>query len=422
MHIVILGAGLIGVTSAYRLQRSGHTVTVVEREPAVACGASYANGGMLTPSMADPWNAPGVWKELLHSMVHRDSPMLLRPRAIPSLLTWGLRFLAASSESRYLANTRRNLQLAAYSVAGMDELRREEDLAYDAATLGTMKIYRDPRSFEAGLHKARTCEHPSVEVRPLSAREAIELEPGLSDIESSLAGALHFPRDEAGDARRFCEALCAAAQRRGVRFLFETEALGVVADSRVRALRTRTGEIPADAIVVATGCHTAGLLRGIGVDLPVRPVKGYSLTCSAPPGDTAAPPLRIPIVDDALHAAVTPLGTRIRIAGTAEFTGFDTTLAPSRIDNLRGLLRTILPRHAGRLLAGTVTPWAGLRPMSADGVPFIGACGPEGLYVNSGHGHLGWTMADGSSRLLADLVDGRTPALPADDYSPRRFE
>jgi len=160
-------------------------------------------------------------------------------------------------------------------------------------------------------------------------------------------------------------------------------------------------------------------LRAAGVRLPVTPVKGYSLTCTT---GEAAVPLRIPIVDDALHAAVTPLGSSVRIAGTAEFTGFDTQLSPSRIDNLRGLLKAILPRHAERLLAGTVAPWAGLRPMSADGVPFIGACGPSGLYVNGGHGHLGWTMADGSARLLADLVDGRPPALAAADYSPRRFE
>jgi len=420
MQIVVVGAGLLGVTSAYRLQRAGHAVTVIEREPAVARGASWANGGMLTPSMADPWNAPGVWRHLLRSLGDADEPLLLRPRALPSLLPWGLRFLAASTPGRYAGNTARNLRLAAYSVHGMDALRRTERLEYGASTRGTMKIYRDPASFEAGSRKAR--EHSALaEVRPLDATQAIALEPALAGIEDSLSGALHFPGDEAGDARKFTEALSEAAERQGVHFSFGMHATGIIADSKIHALKTSEGEIDADALVVAAGCHSAALLRDIGIRLPVVPVKGYSLTCdSATAGPL--PSLRIPVVDDALHAAVTPLGDQIRIAGTAEFTGFDTRPSVARIDNLRRLLRSVLPRHADRLLSGTVTPWAGLRPMSADGVPCIGPCGPAGLFVNTGHGHLGWTMADGSARLLTDLIDGRLPALPVDDYSPRRFE
>ncbi|MBV6422848.1 MAG: D-amino acid dehydrogenase [Steroidobacteraceae bacterium] len=420
MQIIVVGAGLVGVTSAYRLQRAGHSVTVVEREAAVACGASQANGGMLTPSMADPWNAPGVWRELLHSLGHAEAPLLLRPRAIPSLLGWGLRFLGASTTRRYGENTARNLRLAAYSVSGMDALRREEALEYGAATRGTLKIYRDAAAFDSGLRKSRTFGHPLVEVRALTAAQTVALEPGLTDIEGSLAGALHFPGDEAGDARLFTEVLGAAAERRGVRFLFGTAATRIIADKQVRALATTAGDMPADAIVVAAGSQSAALLRGVGLRLPVAPVKGYSLTCE-PSGTDAPPPLAVPVVDDALHAAVTPLGRRIRIAGTAEFTGFDLQLSPPRIENLRRLLRAILPRHADRLLAGNVVSWAGLRPMSADGVPCIGPCGPAGLYVNAGHGHLGWTMADGSARLLADLVDHRPAALEPRDYSPRRF-
>lgn len=420
MRIIIVGAGLIGVTSAYHLQRAGHAVTVIEREPGVARGASFANGGMLTPSMADPWNAPGVWKELLRSLLHADAPMLVRPRALPSMLGWGLRFLGASSPRRFGANTARNLRLAAYSVAGMERLRGDEPLEYAAATLGTMKIYRDARAFEDGRQKALACTHPGVEVRALSATEAVDLEPGLEAIAARLAGALHFPHDEAGDARLFTEALAAAAKRRGVVFRLGTAATAIVSDPGVRAVRTTAGEFPADAVVIAAGSHSAGLLRGAGVRLPVKPVKGYSLTCVPADGDTR-PPLRIPIVDDALHAAVTPLGGALRVAGTAEFAGFDTRPTASRIDNLRRLLAAVLPRDADRWLAGTQSPWAGLRPMSADGVPCIGACGPKGLFVNTGHGHLGWTMADGSARLLTNLVGGEQPALDAGDYSPRRF-
>ncbi|MBV6415816.1 MAG: D-amino acid dehydrogenase [Steroidobacteraceae bacterium] len=421
MRIVIVGAGLVGVASAYHLQRAGHTVTVIEREPGVARGASFANGGMLTPSMADPWNAPGVWKELLHSLGRADAPMLVRPRALPSLLVWGLKFLGASSPRRYAANTAHNLRLAAYSVAGMERLRREELLEYDAATLGTMKIYRDPRALEAGRQKALACAHPDVEVRLLNAAEAVDLEPGLAGIADRLAGALHFPRDEAGDARRFTESLGAAAERLGARIRLDTRATAILAGPAVRGVRTATGDLPADAVIVAAGSHSAALLRSVGVRLPVKPVKGYSLTCVPAAGDER-PPIRIPIVDDALHAALTPLGGALRVAGTAEFAGFDTRPTAVRIDNLRRLLAAVLPRDAERLLAGTVLPWAGLRPMSADGVPCIGACGPTGLFANTGHGHLGWTMADGSARLLVDLVGGGTPALDAGPYSPRRFE
>lgn len=425
MRIIVVGAGLIGATSAWHLVRRGHEVTVAERASGAALGASRANGGMLTPSMADPWNAPGVWRELLGSVGRPDSPLLLRAGAIPSLAGWGLRFIANSTRGRFEANTARNLRLAAYSVAGMEALRRDESLDYDAASSGTLKLYRDARSFDDGLGKAKGLAEGLVEVRPLDAAGVVALEPGLAGIEERIAGGLHFPNDESGDAHRFTTRLCEAAERRGARFAFDTEVLGVMHErGRVLGVRTARGPLQADAVVLANAIDAPRLLRGLGPRLPIAPVKGYSITClPAESGETAdmPPPLRVPVVDDALHAAVTPLGRALRIAGTAEFAGPDASIAPERIANLRHLLHAILPRHADRLLGGEVRPWAGMRPMCADGVPCIGPAGAAGLYVNAGHGHLGWTMADGSARLLADLVEGRAPELDARDYSPRRF-
>lgn len=422
MRVIVVGAGLIGAASAWHLVRRGHEVIVIERGARPALGASYANGGMLTPSMADPWNAPGVWRELLGSVGRPDSPLLLRARAIPSLAGWGLRFIANSTSERFEANTAKNLRLAAYSVAGMEALRREESIDYDAATLGTLKLYRDAAAFEAGLAKARGLAQGLVEVRPLDAAGVVALEPGLAGIEARIAGGLHFPKDESGDAHRYATQLCEAAERRGARLVFDTQVEGVAHEhGRVLGVRAAGGLLQADAVVLASGIDVPQLLRGVGPRLPIAPVKGYSITCV--PADPAAGPLplRLPVVDDALHAAVTPLGRTLRIAGTAEFAGPDARIAPERIANLRELLHAILPRHAGRLLGGEVRPWAGMRPMCADGVPCIGRAGPAGLYVNAGHGHLGWTMADGSARLLADLLEGRAPELEARDYSPRRF-
>ena len=422
MHVVVVGAGLIGVASAYHLRVRGHEVTLIERAGGPATGASHANGGMLTPSMADPWNAPGVWRDLLRWIGRADAPMLLRPRALPALAGWGLRFIRASSPARYHDNTLRNLRLAADSVAGMARLRAQEPFDYLADLGGTLKLYGEARAFEAGLRKAGTLAPELITVRPLDRPQVLDLVPALADVAHRIVGGLHFPKDESGVARLFTERLCAAAERRGVRLRFGCEARAIDAGGgRVQAVRTARERIPADAIVVATGCHAPFLLRGCGVKLPIAPVKGYSITCTPAADDATPAPLALPIVDDALHAALTPLGASLRIAGTAEFTGFDTRLDAARLGNLRGLLSAVLPAHAARLLSGSVTSWAGLRPMSADGVPCIGPCGPRGLFVNAGHGHLGWTLADGSGRLLADLVEGVRPALEPRDYAPQRF-
>jgi D-amino-acid dehydrogenase len=417
MRIAVVGAGLIGATTAYRLQRAGHDIVVLEREMQPARGASFANGGLLTPSMADPWNAPGVWRDLLRWMGRGDAPMLLHARAIPSLAGWGLRFLHASAPRRFERNTLRNLRLAAFSVSGMEALRRIEALDYAAGALGTLKIYRDARALEQAERGARGLAHPDVPVRALDVAELVALEPAVEAIAARLAGALHFPKDEFGDAQRFTTQIATAAEKRGAQFHYGVCVKRILTRrGRVSGVELDSDVLEADGVVVAAGSHSARLLRRCGVNLPVQPVKGYSITYTL---DASVRPLKRPLVDDALHAAVTPLGSQLRVAGTAEFSGFDASLNPARLANLRALFAEILPEHAAKTSGGA--EWAGLRPMSADGAPCIGVVGPSGLYVNSGHGHLGWTMADGSARLLTAIIDGAPPPLDPDDYSPARF-
>lgn len=419
VRVAVIGAGLQGVATAYFLARDGHDVLVLDRAGEVARGTSHANAGMLTPSMADPWNDPGVLWKILRNLGHEDSALLLRPHALPAYGAWGLRFLANARPARFADNMRRNLRLADYSMQVLRALRDELGLAYDQLANGTLKVFREPRALERSAARCMQLAALGVAVQPLSATEAVALEPALAPIGDSIVGAIHCPGDESGDARRFTEGLAGHARRRGVEFGFDTPVIDFeTSGSRVVEVTTARGAVRADAVVVAAASWTAPLLRHLGIALPVRPVKGYSVTL-----DMGAwqPRPRMPVLDDSLHAAATPLGTQLRVAGTAEFAGYDTQPTPARVDNLFRLTLRMFPGFAPHLHRDRASPWAGLRPMSADGVPLIGPLKLGNLYLNTGHGHLGWTLACGSARLLADLVSGNAPAIDPLPYSATRF-
>lgn len=419
MRVVIVGAGLAGVTSAYFLARAGADVTVLDQEGDVAGGASYANGGMLTPSMADPWNTPGIHWQILKSLMGRPSPILLRPRAVPSALRWGLAFLRHSTARRYEASLQRNLSLATYSLRVLRQLRDETGIAYDARTNGTIKLFRSAPAFERCQLTISHLRRLGVELQPLSKDAVLRLEPGLADIAPVIAGGIYCPGDESGDARLFCQGLARRASELGVKFAMGHRVTGFRREGAgIRVVETVHGGFAADAVVVAAGSWSGSLLARLGVRLPVQPVKGYSITLDR--GDWPGSLTR-PIVDDALHAAVTPLGNALRVAGTAEIAGFDRRLRPDRIENLLSLLQAILPSFRPYIRRASARPWAGLRPVTPDGVPMIGPTGIPNLYVNTGHGHLGWTLAAGSAELLADLVLGRAPRLEPAPYRAMRF-
>jgi D-amino-acid dehydrogenase len=418
MRVLVIGSGLLGVSSAWFLARQGCEVTVVDRLAGPAQGTSHANAGMLTPSMADPWNSPGIFWHLLQWLGREDAPFLLRPRALPAMLGWGLSFVAHSTPARQRAAMDANLKLAAYSLATLRELRAALPLAYDGRTLGTIKVFRDRKAFDDAAARNAVLTQLGLDVRTLTPAEAVATEPALAPVRDALVGAIFCPADESGDARAFTVALAEHARAAGVTFDFGREITGFEhAGGRVNAALAGEARYDAEQFVVAAGSWSAPLLEPLGLALPVRPVKGYSITVPTAHW-TGAP--RMPVIDDALHAAATPLGARLRVAGTAEIAGYDLAITPGRIDNLFTLLRGLFPTYPAQLDRAQAEPWAGLRPMSPDGVPRIGLLGFDNLFVNTGHGHLGWTLATGSGARLADLMLGRAPHIAAAPYRPDR--
>ncbi len=414
---IVIGAGLIGAATAYALARRGEAVTVIDREEAPGKGASRANGGMLTPSMADPWNAPGVWRDLLRYYGRTDAPMLLRTKALPSLAVWGHRFLRSANARQYARATALNVRLGLFSLKVMEEWRRSAQFSYDGAQAGTAKIYRRREALRAGGAKAETMRALGVSYELLSPDALIERQPALAPIRSSLSGAYYFPEDESGDALKFAAGVLGAALELGARARWNVRVKRLIVHKRaVSGVLLDSGEtISAERVVIAAGAHAPRLAAQAGVSLAVKPVKGYSVTFSTrriSPEER----LRFPIVDDDLHAAATPLGDRLRVAGTAEFTGFDERLDECRVENLRQILRAILPDQAPALEAQEVSRWAGFRPMHAYGAPWIGAARVTGAYLNAGHGHLGWTLAAGSGEALAQEILAEKGAFDLSEY------
>lgn len=416
--IAIIGAGLAGITTAYELARRGKEVTVYEMREGIARETSFANGSMLTSAMSDPWNAPGIHRHLAASLFDPRSPMKLRLRAVPSLFIWGLRFLRNSTPARHKAATTASYRLGCYSVERTRELRELLNLQYDAASRGSMKLFRDPQAMESSLAAARLLAPIGLRFELLDRDGAVASEPELASIRAQIAGAVRFPDDESGDALKFCEALGQCIAQQGGRVLTRAP-VATIAIERGKAVGVMVADDlhRTDVVVVAAGNATPRLLRPLGLSLPIKPVKGYTVTFDI--SHLQHRP-QIPIIDDASHAAVVPLGTRLRMAGTAEFAGMDTTLSPERIDILLGLLAGIYPQIAAQIDHARGQAWTALRPMSADGLPFIGPTRVPGLLVNAGHGHLGWTLAVGSAHLLADLIAGHRLAIDPAPFSAMR--
>lgn len=417
MKTVIIGSGLIGVTTAYLLASRGHAVTVVDRQEGPGRETSFANGALLHPSMPEPWNAPGCWRVLLRSLCRSDAALQLRPHALPDLARWGTTFLRNSNPEKFERNTLSNLRLARYSLDVMHSWRKHWNVEYGRVALGSLRIFRDSRAWDKATASAYRRLSEGLRFRILSSSEVIQLEPALAPTSRQLVGGIHYESDETGDAYRFCVALAGLAQQRGVEFHFGTEVLSLqTRGGQVTSVVTRDRSFEADSYVVAAGSYSRFLLRQLNIRLPVRPVKGYSVTL---PEFENPQSLKIPIIDDQLHAAVVPLAGAIRVAGTAEFAGYDHSLRAERISNLTQLLKTVLPHS--QFDPSSARPWCGLRPMSADGVPVIGRTAVANLWVNTGHGHLGWTMTAGSAQLFTDLLCGDRTAIDPAPYALTRF-
>ena len=419
MKAVVIGAGLLGVTTSYFLAKNGWQVQVIERESSAGLGTSFANGGMLTPSQAGPWNEPGILLRLLKYVGNEDSPLLIRPMGLPRMLGWGFQFVRNSSAERYYRNLILNATIANYSLAVQRTLRTQIPIRYDSSTVGTMKIFRDQHDFDVAARATESLRTQAIKCHLLDPNGAVDLEPVLAPIRKELIGAIYYPDDESGDAFKFCAGLADKAAEAGVAFKCATTAHTFHGrDGEIISLGTSAGEVRGDAYVLAAGSYSVPLAKTLRLRLPITPVKGYSLSV-ATAGWAETP--TIPLVDEALHAAVTPLGDRLRVAGTAEFSGYDSRIRPSRMSNLYNLVAKILPNCRDSLANSAAKEWAGLRPMSCDGVPLLGQTSIRNLFLNTGHGHLGWSMACGSGKAVADLITGRNPELDLNSYSVNRF-
>jgi len=411
MKILVLGAGVIGVTSAWYLAKDGHDVTVLDRQPQVGLETSFANGGQISVSHAEPWANPGAPAKIYKWLGREDAPLLFRLRADVRQWSWGLRFLVECLPGRTRRNTLTILRLGLYSRDMLKALRRETGMQYDQLENGILQIHTDAAEFEAAHARVELLRSHGCEMQVKNVPECMELEPALRASRIGLIGGTYAPDDESGDAHQFTGNLAELCRERGVRFGFEhsIEGLSIEGDA-VMGVVARDPEgrrelVKADAFVVALGSYSPFLLSPVGINVPVYPVKGYSVTVALTHPE-AAPVMCLS--DENAKVAISRLGNRLRAAGTAELTGYDTALNDARCNAILSRIEQLFP-GAGDY-AGALT-WAGLRPMTPSNVPLIGRTRYRNLFLNTGHGTLGWTLACGSGRAAADLIGGRRPEV-----------
>lgn len=416
MRVVVLGAGVVGVATAWYLAEAGHEVTVIDRLSAPADETSFANAGQVSPGYSAPWAGPSIPAKAIRWLLMRHPPLILHPRIDPAMVSWCLSMLRNCTAARYARNKGRMVRLAEYSRDQMDALRAQTGLAYDGRQQGTLQLFRKTSDLDAVGKDVAVLREAGVDCEVLDPAGCIAAEPGLAGSDVAFVGGLRLPHDQTGDCRMFTQALADLAAAKGVRFLFDTPVSGLsVEGGRIAAAMTPSGAVRTDAFVAATGSWTPALMKPLGIRLPVYPVKGYSIT--APIIDAGRAPVST-VMDESYKVAITRLGDRIRVGGMAELAGFDRTLHPARRETLAYSVGTLFP-GAGDLSAASF--WCGLRPMTPDGTPVIGRAKFDNLYLNTGHGTLGWTMACGSGQVLADMIGGRRPDIETADLSIDRY-
>jgi D-amino-acid dehydrogenase len=416
MKVLVLGAGVVGTASAWYLARAGHEVTVVDRQPGAGLETSFANAGQVSPGYSAPWAGPGIPAKAVKWLMMRHRPLVLWPLLDARLYDFILRMLVNCTSPAYRLNKMRMVRLAEYSRDVLKALRAETGIEYDQRMRGTLQLFRTQKQLDGIGLDTKILSEFGVPYEVLDNAGCIGAEPALARVRDKFVGGLRLPGDETGDAHVFTQRLAALAEAAGVTFRYGTAIEGIeTAGERVAAVRTGAGNLTADAYVVALGSYSRALLKPLGLRIPVYPVKGYSIT--APLRDDAAAPVST-VMDETFKIAVTRLGERIRVGGTAELAGFSLRLRDPRKETLLHSVTDLFPDggHYDR-----ATFWTGLRPMTPDGTPVVGPTRYANLFVNTGHGTLGWTMACGSGRVVADLVSGKAPEIDVGDLGIGRY-
>jgi D-amino-acid dehydrogenase len=416
VKVVVLGAGVIGVATAYYLARAGHEVVVVDRQPGAALETSFANGGQISANHATPWATPGTPWKALKWLGREDAPLLLRMRFDPALWRWCLRFLTNCTAARLRTNIERALRLALYSRAELVKLRNETAITYDHKACGILHIFRSAREYREALPQVELMNRLGCVRRVINAETCVAIEPALALIRDGLVGGIFSPHDESGDAHLFTVRLAELCANLGVSFRYGTSVQSLVANGQeIESVKIGSERLSGDAYVVALGSYSPLLVAPLGLRLPVYPAKGYSVTIAVREGAIAP---TVSLIDDEFKLVYSRLGNRLRVAGTAELTGYDNRLNDVRT---RFILRKALELFPDCGDGMGAEMWAGLRPSTPDGVPVIGRTRYANLFLNTGHGTLGWTMACGSGRVVADLIGGQTPEIAIDGLEIDRF-
>ncbi|NRF65999.1 D-amino acid dehydrogenase [Aquincola sp. S2] len=417
MKILILGSGVIGSTAAWYLARAGHEVEVLERRAGPALETSFANAGEVSPGYSAPWAGPGVPVKAIKWLLMQHSPLVIKPMLDPAMWRWGISMLRNCTEARYRINKARMVRLAEYSRDCLIALRAETGIRYDERMQGTLQLFRTQAQLDGTAKDVEILKQYGVPYQLLDRSGYLKYEPALESQQHKFVGALRLPGDETGDCFLFSTAIAQLAQQAGARFRFGVDVQSLTRQgSVIDAVQTNTGAVRADRVLVALGSYSTPLLKPLGLRLPVYPVKGFSIT--VPITDAAQAP-ESTIMDETHKVAVTRLGDRIRVGGTAQLSGYDLELNPRRRETLEFVVGDLFP-HGGDIAQASF--WTGLRPMTPDGTPLVGPTPIQNLWLATGHGTLGWTMAAGTGALLADWMSDRRPAIDTEGLTLARYD
>ncbi|MFN9451732.1 MAG: D-amino acid dehydrogenase [Rubrivivax sp.] len=416
MKVIVLGAGVIGTSIAYELARDGHDVEVVDRQSGPALETSFANAGEVSPGYSSPWAGPGVPVKAIKWMLMTHSPLVIWPLLDPAMWRWGAAMLANCTARAYALNKSRMVPIAEYSRDRLKLLRQETGIQYDDRAMGTLQLFRTQKQLDGIDGDVEVLKQYKVPYEVLDRAGFCQVEPALAQTQHKFVGALRLPGDETGDCFLFTNRLAEMAKAKGVRFRFDTRIDGLqVGGGALTGVFTDAGLLRADRYVLALGSYSPLLLKGIGLNIPVYPVKGYSIT--VPITDERAAP-QSTIMDETHKVAVTRLGNRIRVGGTAELAGYNLALREPRRKTLEHVVTDLFPGGGD---VSQATFWCGLRPMTPDGTPIVGPTSVQNLLLATGHGTLGWTMAAGTARVLADQIAGRQPEIDARALAMARY-